>query len=315
MPGTNSPDNPLTPRELDLLEDAVEAITQGEDWEWPEDIGPHVRARFAAYRQILDVYRAIALEQVPPGLLDPLQQQLNQLPREQVSWLRALVARLRRSQLALPTLTVVATVALVLWVAEPTVSQHVFAVAPEPAAEAVENMRIQPSQPRPTTEATRPGAVTKIPTTANVDVLETSPSKASKSALGGGRGGKKSKRTATNSRDIAAALAKAEDVQAPAPVTDKDLLRSELERADKLRRKGACTQASAIYREVSTGARGTQRARALAGLSLCAEFEGHSVGAEQYMQQARAITAIDAWAAGEREAMDGSKIQAAKTDD
>ncbi|MGB1275055.1 MAG: hypothetical protein ACPG77_04840 [Nannocystaceae bacterium] len=310
MPGPNSSD-PLTPRELDILEDAVEAITEGQDWLWPEDIGPHVRQRLTAYRQILAAYHEIALEPVPSGLLDPVLQQLKQLPRERVSWFRALLIRLRRSQIALPTLTVVATATLVLWMVEPSVHQDEVGVAPEPSPAALENLQIQPMLPAPTSAEAKPGAAG----TATSTVIEESPNQAEreKSRPVARKAAKKSKRAVTHAQDTLAEDAEMMDAQAPRPAADKDVLRSELERADGLRRKGACTQASTIYRELAAQAKGTQGARALAGLSLCAEFEGQQAGAEQYMQQARAITAIDAWAAREREAMGSSKLKAAKS--
>lgn len=309
MPGPNFPDKPLTTAELDILEDAVEVLTDGGDWEWAEDVGPNVRERYVAYRQILAAYQGIALEEVPPGLLNPVLQQLNQLPPTQQPWFTTVWARLRRSQLTLPTLTVVATAGLVLWMAEPSVSlpELVFAVAPEPVPMARENLQVQPTLPRAQPEATKPGATATSPIQPQSQAVEPKASKIS-------RAGRRATKKSTSAANPEESSVEVEDVMAPTTATDKDLLRSELERADGLRRQGACTQAAAIYRELSPGAAGTQRARALAGLSLCAEFDGQLAGAKQYMQQARAITAIDAWAAREREAMGGSKIQTAKTD-
>ncbi len=285
MSGTQHEDRPFSPRELDILEDALAS----DRLEWPADTTEAVRERYTQYRAILDVFCAIPLEDVDPDLLAPVLREASALPKPKRMWLHQFVAPLRQSRLLVPTATIVATACAVLWLMEPSLDRHELPMTPEPDT-AGEIMQVQPTAdaPEPMPAAVRASVASEDDAPPPVEV----------------KSGRAVRPPKAASRTRAKGAVK-QDVQVanPAEVTDKDHVRGQLERADHLRNSGGCTDARQLYRDVADNAGGIQRARALAGISLCAEAVGEVQEASSYMQQARSIAAIDDWADRERKQM------------
>lgn len=86
---------------------------------------------------------------------------------------------------------------------------------------------------------------------------------------------------------------------------DKDELYDLLAAADKKRRQGRCGAAESRYKQVLVGGPDPMaKARAHAGLGLCAEFSGDLKGADKFFAQAKAsFTGISGWIDTERAKM------------
>lgn len=302
----------FTPEELDLLEDALEFVGDPARRGEIEAMPAPLRERADAYAAILALAReAMPEEDVAPGLLDGVLAEARRAapepaPREQgPSWWD----RLRRSFL-LPGVALAGTAALLLWVARPVEDAPTIhdSAAPAPAAP-------EPSRPA---ERAAPAEIADEPADMadGSDVREDS--KAAEPAAEAGTpepvpGQAAPPAAMKPSRSAGGMKAKKAEAEAPRPLpgldvseekrvdADKDLVRDRLESGDAARRKGRCDLAEADYAAVArSNGPAAERARALAGLGLCAEASGRSADAARYIDQALALDPrVEAWLSGE----------------
>lgn len=294
----------MSPRELDILEDALE--WSGSSHAWPEGTSPLVCERYAEYVDILCLYnKNVPLVEVDPDVLDPVFQEVLASPGAQHSWRQWFADRFRNFGIVAPAVTVVATACAMLWVFEPDVRELALEQVHE-TSQLEGPIQVQPTlgttsgskaEPLPTQAAgaLEPSLATREQE-ASVVESEFAPApkpkkRRSKSSVPNTQNQPAAKQVAKPSNSIA---------QQDSWAGDKDRVRSDLLRADQMRRRGDCAPAVKLYGQLVGNAAGVQRARALAGLSLCAEATGDTVAAKSYMQQANAIAPIDEWAAGER---------------
>lgn len=95
------------------------------------------------------------------------------------------------------------------------------------------------------------------------------------------------------------------------PGGSSDAPSESLSSADANRRKGRCGSARSVYRTLVDHSDATIRARALAGLGLCALSEGDEKGADAYFSRARkADSSIGSFISRERDATEDSTKQA-----
>lgn len=321
-PGTGSE---FSSDELDRLEDALERLGEPDAADalsdLPPDLPPHLRARLGEYEAVLALAReALPFEDVPPGLLDGVLAEASRAPAPAPtvapgpSWWE----RLRRS-FVLPGAALAGTAALLLWVASPPSERDEGSLieaekAPAPAPAAPELPRAErPAQAAPADMPEEAGLQQAPGAADDGDPVEEAAASAPAPALAPAeakpaRGGSPAKRKA--------------EVEPPPPLpgldvpdakrsdVDKDAVRDQLERGDLARAKGRCKAAGDEYVQVarSTGP-AAERARALAGLGLCAADEAD---AERYFDAARALdSSVDAYI--QREGDAGAKRVKAKS--
>ena len=334
----------LTPAELDRIEDALEGLGDGSG-EAPGDRPPKLRAHLDADREVLMLSReALPMVEVPDGLLDAvLAEARAAAPEPEPTRERAgagLWERLRRS-FVLPGFALAATAALLVVILRPDrsgVDDMSEGKAEAPAAAASDRAGDAPppaaaptaAAPAPTESGAKEGGEAAeaeeeaTPASAvTVDAPTIREEKAKDASSGGGLARPAKPASMPTKKSKAAPFDDAFDAPAPAeakkaePIdqADKSSVRELLDKADKLRRRGRCDEASAVYRQLE-GIGGTSEAQALVGLGLCAEFVGESNTAGSYFQRARKLAAVDGLIAAGRKQMEelGATKKKAKAD-
>jgi tetratricopeptide (TPR) repeat protein len=296
----------LSPEELDRLEDALEDLELGD---LIDDVSPRVRARLADYREILIASReALPMQEVPAGLLagvlaearadssDVLGLTPVDEPRTQPeSWW----SRIRKSFL-IPSLAVVTTAALILIFVQPMSNDALMSGEADELASAersndekktVENMPTATPEPLDLAaeldEAEDETPREELAAGEDVPIVEVATARRSRSAP-------------SSTAEPAAVGGKAARPAGPPPAAaddaDKDAKREQkaanwdaIERGDKARMAGDCFTASNAYHRALDDGNDSVRARALAGLGLCATEEGNSAKASTYFKEARGL--------------------------
>lgn len=313
----------LTPAELDRIEDALGDLGEG-PLELPPETPSAVRARLEGYQVVLTLAReALPMVEVRPGLLDGVLAEAAasapvvsaDAPVGEGLW-----ARLRRS-FALPGLALAATAALlVMWLrpASEDMSSEVATLtagsaraedAPAAAGGA------SPVEPAPTVSPVIEAEEAEEIAEDEVEGGEakeaaTPAAKPAKGAPGATKPApmKKSK---SKLDDAFGAPAAAKEAELPGvDPGDKASQREALDKADKLRRRGRCHEASSVYRSLE-GVGGATEAQALVGLGLCAELQGDAGAAAALFARARKLAAVDGLIDAGRKQMEGLKASKA----
>lgn len=310
----------LTPAELDRIEDALSDLGEG-PLELPPETSSAVRARLEGYQAVLTLAReALPMVEVRPGLLDGVLAEAAasapvvsaDAPVGEGLW-----ARLRRS-FALPGLALAATAALLVMWLRPAPEDMSSEVATLTAGSArAEDAPAAAGGASPVEPAPTASPVIEAEEIAEDEVeggeakeAATPAAKPAKSAPGAAKPApmKKSK---SKLDDAFGAPAAAREAELPGvDPGDKASQREALDKADKLRRRGRCHEASAVYRSLE-GVGGATEAQALVGLGLCAELQGDAGAAGALFTRARKLAAVDGLIDAGRKQMEGLKASKA----
>jgi len=174
-----------------------------------------------------------------------------------------------------------------------------------PAAEVVP-ADAEPTDPEPTDKVIYDKSKGAAPASKERNARDANPSKASPSRTSGKKQGPKPKPEPKKPESKAPAPGggAAEGASVPKPSEG-------LSAADGNRRKGRCTAARTVYRGLVDHSDAKIRARALAGLGLCALAEGDDKVADAYFSRARkADSGIGSFISRERDAPEESPQQA-----
>jgi hypothetical protein len=296
----------LQPDELDRLEDALEDLELGD---LIEDPSPLVRSRLADYRVVLMASReALPMVDVPPGVLAGVlaearraDDELLELsaapdgsaPEHADSWW----SRVRKSFL-IPSLAVVGTAALILIIVQPTMSDaptsdDVGVVAN--LEQAPDDYRMEPSPAPDPAAAPLPAAVEPEPeVVAEEEAEEDAPLYEFATAKRTGNAPGSANADLSNESAVGG---KNQDKVAKDEALDGDAEERKqepgsweaIERGDKARVGGDCFRASNEYHRALDDGNDSVRARAYAGLALCASQDGNTTKADSYFEQARAL--------------------------